>query len=89
MKLKVGDYVRIRLNENDDWMDAFVRLASDTNPSSVLLLFDGAVRAGGGGLVFGGLPVTIDYEAQTVTSVLGDIYEIEVPDDQEISEPAE
>jgi hypothetical protein len=76
--LKRGDYVRVRLNTGDEWTQAFVALASDSNPSSVMLLFDGAVRTPGGGLITGGLPLTIDYKAQTVSSLLGDSYELEV-----------
>ena len=76
--LKRGDYVRVRLSESGDWTPAFVAAASDSDPSSVMLLFDGAVRTSGGGLIVGGLPLTIDYGAQTVTSLLGDSYEIEV-----------
>lgn len=77
-RLERGDYVRVRLNEGDEWTRAFVALASDADPSSVMLLFDGAVRTSGGGLIVGGLPLTIDYEAQTVSSLHGDDYEIEV-----------
>ena len=66
--------------ESDDWTYAFVALASDTDPSSVMLLFDGAVRAprAPGGLIAGGAPLSIDYEAETVVSLFGDSYELEV-----------
>lgn len=76
-RLKRGDYVRVRLSESGDWTPAFVAVASDSDPSSVMLLFDGAVRSATG-LLVGGLPLTINYGAQTVTSLLGDSYEIEV-----------
>ena len=77
-RLKRGDYVRVRHNSGDEWTPAFVALASESNPSSVMLLFDGAVRTSEGGLMVGGLPLTIDYAAETVTSLLGDSYEIDV-----------
>jgi hypothetical protein len=76
-RLKRGDYVRVRLNEGDDWTQALVAMASNSNPSSVILLFDGAVRTSGGFIV-GGLPLTINYETQAVSSLHGDSYEIEV-----------
>lgn len=76
-RLKRGDYVRVRLNPGDEWTEAFVALASNSNPASVMLLFDGAVRTSAG-LVVGGLPLTIDYEKQAVSSLHGDSYEIEV-----------
>lgn len=78
-RLKRGDYVRVRLNDGDDWTPAFVALASDSNPSSVMLMFDGAVRATGG-FVANALPLTVDYAAGTIISLLGDSYEIEVHD---------
>jgi len=78
-RLKRGDYVRVRFNDHDEWTQAFVALASASDPSSVMLLFDGAVRDGHGGFIAKGLPLTIDYSAETVTSLFGDHYEIEVP----------
>jgi len=79
-RLNRGDYVRVRLNDRDDWMPAFVALASDSNPSSVMLLFDGAVRTKRG-LIANALPLTVDYEAEAVTSLFGDSYDIEVAED--------
>lgn len=78
-RLKRGDYVRLRLEgSTGEWTEGFVAMASDSDPSSVLLLFDGVVRAGSG-LIAGGLPLTVDYAAETVYGVpLGDSYEIEV-----------
>jgi hypothetical protein len=76
-RIKRGDYVRLRYREGDEWVPAFVGLASDTNPSSVMLLFDGAVRSASG-IIANALPVSIDYEAQTVISLFGDAYEVEV-----------
>jgi hypothetical protein len=76
-KLRRGDYVRVRYRDSDDWVPAFVALASDNNPSSVMLLFVGAVRSANG-IIANGLPLSIDYEAQTVVNLFGDSYEIEV-----------
>ena len=79
MKLKRGDYVRVRLSgHHDEWTQAFVALASDSDPSSVMLMLDGAVRVSSGGMFVNALPLTIDYGAETVTSLHGDSYEIEV-----------
>lgn len=79
MPIKTGDLVRVRPAESaGEWCRAVVELASG-NGKSVALRLEGAVRAGGG-LVMGILPLTIDYEAETVTSLLGDEYEIEVND---------
>lgn len=77
-RLKRGDYVRVRLEgRDDDWTPAFVALASPAKPSSVVLFLDGPVRASGG-IIANILPLSIDYEAETVTSLMGDSYEIEV-----------
>jgi hypothetical protein len=78
-RLKRGDYVRVRLSDRDEWTPAFVALASDTDPSSVMLMLDGAVRSSSGGMFVNALPLTIDYAAETVTSLHGDAYDIEVP----------
>ncbi len=77
LRLKRGDYVRIRLRDQDEWTLAMVGLASDTDPSSVMLLFAGAVRTSAGGLISGALPLTIDYEQQNASSLFGDVYQIE------------
>jgi hypothetical protein len=77
-KLKRGDYVRVRLAENEDWTEAFVALASDSQQSSVMLMMNGAVRTSNGGLIANALPLTVDYEAGTIKSLFGDDYEIEV-----------
>jgi hypothetical protein len=77
MRLQAGNAVRIRYRESDEWVPAMVALASDTNPSSVMLLLNGAVRSAAG-IIANALPLSIDYEAQTVISLFGDPYEIEV-----------
>lgn len=75
-----GDYIRIRSTQGGEWCDAFVGLASEKQPSSVMLFLSGCVRAQHG-IVTGALPLVIDYDAGTVTSLLGDEYEIEVVQD--------
>lgn len=77
-RLKRGDYVRVRLRDSGDWTPAFVALASDSDPSSVMLMLDGAVRTTSGGMFANALPLSVDYGAETVTSLHGDEYEIEV-----------
>ena len=76
--LKRGDYVRVRLENSEEWTEAYAAIASDSNPSSVVLLLNGAVRTRHGGLILNNLPLTIDYDAETATSLFGDNYEIEV-----------
>jgi hypothetical protein len=58
--------------------EAFVGLASPQERSSVVLFLKGAVRTSNGGMILNVLPLTVDYAAQTITSLLGDQYEIEV-----------
>ena len=78
-RLAAGDLVRIRLaGSSDEWTRGVVAVASDSNPSSVGLMVEGMVRSNTGGWIGGGLPLFVDYEAQTVTSLLGDEYEVEV-----------
>jgi hypothetical protein len=43
-----------------------------------MLMLDGAVRSSSGGMFVNALPLTIDYAAETVTSLHGDAYDIEV-----------
>jgi hypothetical protein len=81
--LRRGDLIRIRLADTEDeWADGFVALASDSNPSSVMLWFingSACVRTRIGGLLFNGLPLTVDYDKETVEGVVTkDLYEIEV-----------
>jgi ribosomal protein S27AE len=81
-QLKRGDHVRVRLRPDDDWTRAITAVASDSDPSSVVLLLDGAVRDSRGGFIAKALPLTIDYGAGTVISLFGDPYEIEVAAEQ-------
>ena len=77
-QLRRGDYVRVRLADTDhDWTEGFVEMASETNPSSVMLQVEG-IQSRKGAIIIGGLPLTIDYKAETVESLFGDSYEIEV-----------
>lgn len=78
MRLKRGDCVRVRFNESDEWTEGVVALASETDPSSVMLVFDGAVRDGRGGFILNCLPLTIEYGQERVSSPFGGSYEIEV-----------
>lgn len=77
-RLQAGDWIRLRLaGSSDEWCPAAVVVASGAQPQSVALELTGVVRAGGG--VAGGiLPATVDYERETVTSLFGDEYEVEV-----------
>ena len=70
--------MRVRLSGRGEWAPAFVALASESDPSSVMLMLDHAVLASSGGMFINALPLTIDYKAETVTSVYGDAYDIEV-----------
>lgn len=75
--LRQGETIRIRREDHsDEWCRAVVALASP-NGRSVALRLEGAVRAGGG-LIMGVLPLTIDYQRETVESLFGDAYEIEI-----------
>ena len=83
-RLNAGDVVRIRLaGSEDEWCEAAVGIANSGNPSSVGLYLHGALRTPGmaGGFVLGAAPLTIDYEAETVISLWGDFYEIEVQEE--------
>ncbi len=77
-RLKRGDYVRVKLAGDERKLIAFVGLATDSQPSSAILLFDGALPSSSGGIWCGTLPLIIDYEKETVESLHGDRFEIEV-----------
>jgi len=78
-RLRAGEAIRIRLaGSSDEWIEGRDILASEGNPSSVGLMVSGMVRSGGGAWIGGGLPLIVDYEAQRVTSLIDDEYEIEV-----------
>ena len=77
--LSAGDWVRVRLaGSHDEWCPALVATVSDTQPQSVAFELHGFVRSRAGAIVGIVLLVTIDYERETVTSVMGDEYEVEV-----------
>lgn len=78
--LRTGDLVRVRHEEGDEWCTALVAIASASG-KSVALHLDGAVRAGKG-IIVGVLPLNIDYDARTVTSLIGDEYEIDLIEEQ-------
>ncbi len=78
--LHKGEPVRVRAAGTDDeWMNALVVLSSE-NGRSVALALQGMVRAGAGHMAYVGnfLPLSVDYERETVTSPMGDEYELEV-----------
>jgi hypothetical protein len=63
MRLAPGQKVRLRREASEDeWHEATVLFASDTNPSEVWLQLQG-VEPGIGG---GGVPLSIDYERESV-----------------------
>lgn len=79
MQLQKDDVVRVRLiheSPEDEWTMGKVLLVSP-NGESVVIQLDGMVRAAGG-FIGGFLPISINYETETVTSLLGDPYEIDV-----------
>ena len=80
-RLVKGQRVRLRLaGTDDDWTRGIVIVASGGNPQSVGLMVEGVLRASDGAWVGGGFPLTIDYERETVKSLINDEYEFEVAD---------
>lgn len=79
--MKPGELIRIRAaGTSDEWTLARVLTASGTVPQeSVALALHGMVRAPGG-FIAGFLPLTVDYEKESVIGLLGEEYEVEVPD---------
>jgi len=78
--LEQGDRIRIRLVGDPEWSYARVALASPISADStqsVGLFLESPVRSGSG-ILIGALPLTVNYSAETTTSLLGDQYEIEV-----------
>ena len=72
-----GEVVRVRAaGSSDDWCLGTVEIVSG-NGKSVGLRLDGLVRAHGG-VIAGFLPLLVDHEAERVTGLLGEEYEIEV-----------
>jgi hypothetical protein len=79
-RLSVGEHIRVRLEGSSEWTFGVVAVASDVNPQAVVLALDGVVRAPHRALVGNILPLTIDYDKETVISLVGGYYEIEVLD---------
>lgn len=74
--LRTGTTVRVRLAGCDDeWCTGLVILAGGT---SVMLMLDGMVHAPGGVIIAGVLALIVDYDAETVTGLLGGEYQIEI-----------
>lgn len=86
-RLKKGEIIRIRPKRDDDggeWVLGSVALASGTNPSSVALMLEGPLCVGGCGVwLGGGVPLMIDYEAETVKDLIGNEYELQVAGEPE------
>ena len=79
MKLRPGDRVRVRALGRKEWANAAVELASDTDPSSVMLrLLEGEGLRVGRGVYFNFVPLTLRYQEERVEGLLGGEYEIEV-----------
>ena len=74
--LKRGDQVRIRRDRSDEWCEGYVAFANE-NGLAVGVMLSGMVRAGNG-YIAGALALTIDPEAETLTGLTGDEYEVEV-----------
>ena len=78
MTLTKGQTVRVRLaGTSDEWCQATVALASGSG-KAIGLDLESAVRTRSGGFIAGALPLLVDYEKESVTSLFGDEYEIEV-----------
>jgi hypothetical protein len=78
MRLEPGQRVRLRREgSEDEWCEGTVLLASNTNPSSLFVALEGGVRAKEGIILYG-LPLVIDYQKETIESLLGDSYEMDV-----------
>jgi hypothetical protein len=75
MGLTSGGRVRIR-QIGGDWCDATVLLLSPNGKSAPLEL-NGALRVNGG-IMLNVCPVLTDDDAETVTGLMGEEYEIEV-----------
>lgn len=84
-RLEPGDEIRLRLAPEDDWTEAGVLMVSP-NGKSLLVSLDGLIKCGSG-IAHGKLPLSADYEAGTISSLLGDRYEVELfePGDPEIT----
>ena len=81
-RLETGDLIRIRRvltmadwGARDEFCPAHVVFSRDT---SVLLCPHGGFVRAGTGIMMGAFFLTVDYEAETVTGLLGDEYEIDV-----------
>jgi hypothetical protein len=72
-----GRRVRIRASTTDEWCEGKVALISSNGRSAVFLI-EGMVRAKGGYIGGGPLPLQIDPIEETVTGLDGMEYEVEV-----------
>jgi hypothetical protein len=80
-RLHRGEHVRVRRDATDEWAEAFVALATDGDPASIMLMGEGlVVRVGTSGFILDALPLTIHYAEETARGLTGDEYAIEVMD---------
>lgn len=75
--LKRGEWIRVRETGGEVWSRAVVAVVGEGSPCSVALVLLDPVRCQGG-IILNALPLTVDYEAQTVRGLFGGAYEIEV-----------
>lgn len=77
--LTEGRRLRVRrLDTDDEWCEGHVVLASSNGKSVAVELRGGMVRTRDGGLIGCVLPLSVDYEQQTVTGLEGTEYEVEL-----------
>lgn len=77
-KLAYGERARVRQIDDDEWCEGRVIMAS-TNikpQQSIGIALESAVRAGDG-IIAGVLPLSVNYEDETVQGLTGDMYEID------------
>ena len=83
MTLKTGDTLRIRPagSTENEWARAVVMLASENGRSVAIAADEHFMRTSTGTWIGGIIPLSIDYEAETIADLLGNKYEVEVRDD--------
>ena len=80
VQLKTGDTVRIRpaASTENEWSRGMVVMASENGRSIAVVADEHVMRTSTGTWLGGTIPLSIDYEAETVTDLVGNEYEIEV-----------
>lgn len=75
--LKRGDYVRVRCRGDTEWTQCLVTLSSP-NHKSLIVMFNGAIRAGNGFLM-AVLPLSYEPDTDRFVGVVSlDEYEVEL-----------